>query len=821
LTVNAFGFGYRAAFRIVAAGLGLLAVATARQTWPGGWPWSVTPLVAAWIWGLARTPWSLDPAAAVGQALDRTALVVPLVVLAGSGITARGRRWILGAGLAGMTLVAVWGILQTLGIHPFIERALWEPSWPARPLGTHNLLGGYLVAWLPVAVAWFLAARGTGKLLLGVATLLAWASLLGTASRGAWLAALIVAALLVPWIATAGRRLLLELWRRTWRVHVAVALAMVLIGLLAARGIVERLETPGRVVTGRALPAGDDGVVVEEASIPAVDATDLSQPSGSPSAAASPIELSSIERRGLIAQGAWRLIRQRPLEGHGGGAFRLAFYAAKPPLMQRLEALTGQTAAHAHWDALELAVEHGLVGLVLVVGGVVWILWRGAGALRRPHDLVPVGVWAGAVGLLLHGLIDFDFHEVPTALVGAMFLGLLAAVPGPTTPAAPGQGMGRGLRIVAAAILVASIVVAALEAAAEVEHRRAYRALTGGDLDGATAYLERARRLVVDRATYAVALGEIDGHRDRLAHTLAARRQALESAAHHFAAAAQLEPTVARRALRVARSLEAAREVGVAVRTDSIVGWGETAIRRNPYLTGAHLLVASMQRAAGDFDGAAAALAAARDHAPGPGPRPELALEASRLAEARGDTAAAIEGLAGLAADSGHLPAVDALAALGRRVPAARAVLEALAAGRRPAAAPAAHGPAEPVPAGVSARARLGLADLELAAGAHETAARWLESLDGRVDAAELALRRGLVAYRRGDLETAAADYRTAVTGRPLDAVGYQGFGDVALASGDTARALRSYERALVRAPDNPELTAFVAALRRQDSISR
>jgi hypothetical protein len=63
--------------------------------------------------------------------------------------------------------------------------------------------------------------------------------------------------------------------------------------------------------------------------------------------------------------------------------------------------------------------------------------------------------------------------------------------------------------------------------------------------------------------------------------------------------------------------------------------------------------------------------------------------------------------------------------------------------------------------------------------------------------------------------------YRTAVTGRPLEADGYRGFGDVALASGDTARALRSYERALVRAPSDPELEAFVARLRRRNGISR
>jgi tetratricopeptide (TPR) repeat protein len=208
---------------------------------------------------------------------------------------------------------------------------------------------------------------------------------------------------------------------------------------------------------------------------------------------------------------------------------------------------------------------------------------------------------------------------------------------------------------------------------------------------------------------------------------------------------------------------------------------------------------------------------------------PEVDLEFGRLAAARGEHARALALYADAAERHRLVAAVDGLAELARVELASQAPT-----GLSPwSASPPAAAPVEPAPAvaallrlasqtgGAAVQARLRLADLALAEGLDDAAEHWLRQVGAAGDDFDLALRRGRLAYRRRQLAEAAGHFRAAVSSRPLEAAGYQGFGDVALASGDTASALRAYERALVREPLNKELHVFVTKLRGHDRSHR
>lgn len=589
LTVNAFGSDFRTGFHVLAFGLGLVALTNPLPLVRGmgaGSGLILVLLLALWAYHLLRAPASLDPPAALLQVLDRTALAVVITILASGMIP--NRRLVVVAGLAGMGLVAAWGVAQPLGIHPFFDPALWQPTRPTRPLGTHNLMGGYMAAWLPIAALGAIEARGFARAAWGGAALLGLACFLLSESRGAWLAAGGATVLMLPWLLRGGWGRIVAVAKRDSRGLRALALAALVVVVVCAGSVMSRLLTVER---SGVLVSPNPGVAVTPAS-----------------------ELTSFERRALLAQTALDLVRARPLWGTGPGSFRLAFYAARPPAMQRLEAETGETAVHAHSDVLELAAELGLIGVVLGLAGlmaVARIAWRTLKAENaRPEAKVPreaakapaglglveIGLVAGGLALVLHGLIDFPWHEVPTALTGAVFLGLVAGHGHPTQngePIRPGSATDRRLmawaRGLAAGVLVAGIGAALAMGVAEAAHRRAYAVLQAGDLEKSESWLRWALRLGPDRARDWVALGEVARHRARVTELEEVRREALAVAASRFERAAQIEPQIAARWIRVADALEESRAAGVAISQGSITTAIERARMANPYAVEAYL----------------------------------------------------------------------------------------------------------------------------------------------------------------------------------------------------------------------------------------
>lgn len=113
--------------------------------------------------------------------------------------------------------------------------------------------------------------------------------------------------------------------------------------------------------------------------------------------------------------------------GAGLGAFRDAFGAYEDPLV-----VTNQFVAHAHNDYLEIIVEMGLPGAVLIVGVVGWwavmtvIIWRRPveeGLRTRKAATIAVAV------VLLHSLVDSPARTEAIACLTALCLGLMASGP--------------------------------------------------------------------------------------------------------------------------------------------------------------------------------------------------------------------------------------------------------------------------------------------------------------------------------------------------------------------------------------------------------
>ncbi len=825
LAVNAFGADFRAGFLVLSLGLGLVALTDRRlaEVLLAGRPWSVVlPLAALWVYVLARSPSTLDPPAALSAVLDLTALGIVIVILA-SGMIGGGRRTVIRAGLIAMAIVAAWGIAQRAGVHPFLDSSIWRPSRPTRPLGTHNLMGAYLAAWLPVATALALGTTRWRKAGWGAAALLGLACFLLSESRGAWLALAVALIAMGPWLVRGGSLQIAAAWRRDRRGAWILVLVALAVTVACAGSVVARLGTPersGLLATGA--PAGDR---IERAP---AERSELEVPAaGATSWAAT--ALTSFERRTLVARAALDLVSERPLGGFGPGSFRLAFYTVRPPLMQRLEAETGETAVHAHSDPLETAAELGLLGLVLIV---VWLALAARRAFRAidprggsgpaggsarakaraaEDALVEAGIVAGGVALGVHALVDFPLHEAPTALIGAVFLGLAAGerVAPPVAGAGRGAGSALALRLGLSAILVLGIAAAVSVAAAERAHRRAYAVLASGDLAGSERWLERARRLAPDQARDWVAAGEVARHEARLATSAEERGAALARSAERFARAARSEPQIAARWFRAATALDEARVAGAAVGADSVEALLDRALALNPYLGRARARRVAFLREEGDRAAVAAALAAGDSLSPGD---PALALERGRWLRERGDARGALVEFERAARGANREAAGQALDEIARLGPAGAdpaGRLEVLARDR-----------------GLDPAVRAGAArlcgDMAMAAGDLAGARAWYAAAAAAGPGSpEVELGLGNVAYASGELGEAEQRYRAALAGRPEMAEAWQNLGHVALARGDTAAALRFYGRALAQRPVNPPLRAYVDELKGRGGQSR
>ncbi|MFQ6539651.1 MULTISPECIES: IctB family putative bicarbonate transporter [Aphanothece] len=304
----------------------------------------------------------------------------------------RAPQWwdrIVAALLAGQLLTSVIGIRQLYGDTG--ELARWaDPNSVSdgtvriySTLENPNLLGGYLLPVLPLALVALLRWRGLAPRLYALtALLLGTTALVLTYSRGAWMGLVAEGAVIVVLLAIRLTRSWPLLWRRLF------PLLLLLVASAALVVVVTQVE-PLRVRVESLVAGRQD---------------------------------SSNNFRINVWEAALDMIQARPWLGIGPGndAFNQIY-----PLFQKPKF----NALSAYSIPLELAVEAGIPGLLVGCGLALASLrqavatWRGDG----PFALPALGVLAAIAGLTVQGLTDTIFFRPEVQLSAWFCLATLAA----------------------------------------------------------------------------------------------------------------------------------------------------------------------------------------------------------------------------------------------------------------------------------------------------------------------------------------------------------------------------------------------------------
>jgi len=341
---------------------------------------------------LLATGFSPVPSAAL-KGLLKLGSYVAVYALMHEVLRTAPRWWdrIVAALMAGSLLTSVIGLRQLYADTDALAR--WsDPNSVAKgtvriysTLDNPNLLAGYLLPILPLAVVVLLRWRRPLPRLFAITTLaMGTAALVLTYSRGAWMGLVAAAAVLAVLLALRTTRSWPPLWRKLIPVVVLLGGASLLAVLVWQ---VEPLRV--RVLS---LVAGRED--------------------------------SSNNFRINVWLAALDMIQARPWLGIGPGndAFNLIYPLYAQP---RFSALS------AYSIPLELAVEAGIPGLLAGVGLVVASLrqglqlWRGDG----PWALPAMGVLAVIAALWVQGLTDTIFFRPEVQLIGWFCLATLAAAP--------------------------------------------------------------------------------------------------------------------------------------------------------------------------------------------------------------------------------------------------------------------------------------------------------------------------------------------------------------------------------------------------------
>jgi O-antigen ligase len=115
--------------------------------------------------------------------------------------------------------------------------------------------------------------------------------------------------------------------------------------------------------------------------------------------------------------------------GSGAGSFRDVYAPFEPvTAMQSVHAL------HAHNDVLEVALEAGVPGLLLVLFllillfPLIWMALRKNGGGSRPSTIIPAAAVAVLVPLT-HSFVDYPLRTLSVTTVFAILLAVLMAEP--------------------------------------------------------------------------------------------------------------------------------------------------------------------------------------------------------------------------------------------------------------------------------------------------------------------------------------------------------------------------------------------------------
>jgi putative inorganic carbon (HCO3(-)) transporter len=351
--------------------------------------------INAWILAilaiaLVATGFSPVPAAAA-KGLLKLASYLGVYALMQEVLVIAPRWWdrMVAALLAGSLLTSVLGIRQLYA--DTAELARWaDPNSLTTgtvriysTLGNPNLLAGYLLPVLPLAVVALLRWRRPAPVLFALAALgLGTSAVVLTYSRGAWMGLVAEAVVILLLLAMRSTRH----WPRLWRSLLPILLLLVAAALLTV--LVMQVE-PLRVrVVSLVAGRGD----------------------------------SSNNFRINVWLAAWEMIQARPWLGIGPGndAFNLIYPLYQQPKFNALSAYS---------IPLELAIEAGIPGLLAGLGLVIVSLKRGLSLWHDngPFALPALATVAVIAGLSVQGLTDTIFFRPEVQLSGWFCLATLTA----------------------------------------------------------------------------------------------------------------------------------------------------------------------------------------------------------------------------------------------------------------------------------------------------------------------------------------------------------------------------------------------------------
>ena len=291
--------------------------------------------------------------------------------------------------LLGQLATSVVGLRQIYA--PTEDLALWaDPNSVAdgtrriySTLGNPNLLAGYLVPLMPLAVVALLRWKGFWPRVLALSSLSSGlAAAVFTYSRGGWIG-------LFFSLGSMGLLLLLRQSRHLSPLLRKLLPPLVISAVLVALAVAALKVEPLRIRLLSMVAGRED---------------------------------SSNNFRINVWLSALEMVRDRPWLGIGPGnsAFNLIY-----PLYQQ----PGYTALSAYSVPLELAVETGIPGLLAGLGLFITSLKLGMAQLQRDLllSLPAVGAMAAVIGLAGHGLVDTIFFRPEVQLSGWFALATLGA----------------------------------------------------------------------------------------------------------------------------------------------------------------------------------------------------------------------------------------------------------------------------------------------------------------------------------------------------------------------------------------------------------
>jgi O-antigen ligase len=332
---------------------------------------------------------------ATASALRTGAALIGILFVTTTVVAARGATRLA---VTALTAAAFQGLYGTLVLASGHDR-IWsvpKTAYLDSATGTyinHNHFAGFLAATLPLGVGLVIAkaqrARERSR---------ARGGLIGTLGPDG------SKALLLGLVALTGAAGLLLSFSRA-------GTALGVIAMASTAGVVLRGKTVHRLAA-----------IVIVVAIAAVPLLDLGADRLAARYAIAADDFQAPGNRLDVARDTLRMIAAFPVIGCGFGAFTWVFPAFSSPEV-RLHY------THAHNDLLQLVAESGLPALVLLATVLLTLSGAVVRGLRGTCDALATGAAFGLAALLVHGLVDFNFHIPANAAIAAVLAGVVFGAP--------------------------------------------------------------------------------------------------------------------------------------------------------------------------------------------------------------------------------------------------------------------------------------------------------------------------------------------------------------------------------------------------------